>query len=233
VSRRAQSTIIGVAVLLAVTVVSLTTLTVVVGSVVEESADAAAERRVAASLDDALDPQRSGRHERRVALHGGRLRVVDRSVRLLDGDAVVSTRSVGGLVYAVGPRRVRAVAGATVRAAGGGARLHGAPPVAARNQTLFVGLPVLDASPVAVAGDATVSLRTNVSHERRHLDGGVDGLAVETRTPGVWERRFESLGARTTRRSFDDDGVPSVVAHFPDVREAYVFVHELRLEVGR
>jgi hypothetical protein len=231
---RAQSTIIGVAVLLALTVVSLTALTVAVGSVVEEGADAAAERRVAASMDAALDSERRGRSARDLALHGGRLRVVDRSVRFLDGTDVTLDRPVGGLVYAAGERRVRTVAGTTVRGTGRGARIHGDPPgVAVRDRTLFVSLPVLGAPSVAAAGDTTVVLRTNVTHSRLDPPGGVDGVAVETRTPAVWERRFETLGARTARRSFDDDGVPSVVARFPAVREVHVFVHELRLEVGR
>ncbi|MFB6102188.1 MAG: hypothetical protein ABEJ73_06440 [Haloplanus sp.] len=230
---RAQSTIIGVAILLALTVVSLSALTVVVGSLVEESANAAEERRVAATMDAALDPERSGRHERRLPLAEGRLRTVDRSLRVLDGSDPVVEQSVGGLVYAAGDRRVRYVAGATVRSAGNGSRLSGEPSIATRERTLFVGVPVLGASGVAVGGDATVTLRTNVTHDRRHLSGDGYGLAVETRTPGVWERRFGALGATTTRDSFDDDGVPSVVARFPAVRDVYVFVHDLNLEVGR
>jgi hypothetical protein len=231
---RGQSTIIGVAVLLALTVVSLTALTVAVGSVVEEGANAAAERRVASSMDTALDSERRGRSARRLALHGGRLRVVDRSVRFLDGGEVVFHQPVGGLAYDAGDRRVRSVAGTTVRGAGRRARLHGDPPgVSVRDRRLFVSLPALGAPPVAVTGDATVTLRTNVTHARRDLPGGVDGVAVETRTPTVWEHRFEALGARTERRSLDDDDVPSVVARFPAVREVRVLVHDLRLEVGR
>ncbi|WP_338741156.1 DUF7289 family protein [Haloplanus salilacus] len=227
---RGQSAIIGVAVLLAVTVVSITALTVAVGSVVDESATAAESRSVASAMGDALDTERSGPHERRLPVAEGRLRTVERTVRLLDGTEPVVERSVGGLVYAAGDHRVRYVAGGTVRDTGSGARLHTPPPVSTRNRALFVGLPVLDADAVAVDGDAV--LRTNVTHERRRLSGRGFGLAVETRTPGVWERRFDAVGATTTRRSFDDDGVPSVVARFPDVEEVYLFVHDLNVEVG-
>jgi flagellin-like protein len=230
---RGQSAVVGVAVLLAVTVLSITALTVAVGSVVEEGATAAEARGVAASMDAALDTARSGPHEHRLAVGEGRLRTVERSVRLLDGTEPVAERSVGGLVYAAGDRRVRYVAGATVRDTGDGTRLHAQPSVSTRNRTLFVGLPVLGADAVAVDGGPTAVLRTNVTHERRRLSGDGFGLAVETRTPGVWERRFDAMGATTTRRSFDDDGVPSVVARFPGVRDVYLFVHELNLEVGR
>ena len=227
---RGQSAIIGVAVLLAVTVLSVTALTVAVGSVVEESATAAEARGVASAMDAALDTERSGPSERHLPVAEGRLRTVDRTVRLLDGTEPVVERSVGGLVYAAGDHRVRYVAGATVRDTGGGTRLHAPPSISTRNRTLFVGLPVLGADAVAVDGDGV--LRTHVTHDRRHLSGSGFGLAVETRTPGVWERRFAAMGAATTRRSFDDDGVPSVVARFPAVENVYLFVHELNLEVS-
>lgn len=230
---RAQSAPIGVAVLLAVTVVSLSALTVTVGSVVEDGATEAEARGVAASMDAALDPERSGRHERRLALHEGRLRTVDRSLRLLDGTDIAFERSVGGLVFTAGQRRVRYVTGATVGEVGDGAFLHAAPPVSVRDGTLFVGVTALDAPRVAVDGAGTVTLRTNVTHDRRHLSGRGYAVAVETRTPTVWERWFGDMGATTTRRAFDDDGVSSVVARFPDARDVYVFVHELNLEVGR
>jgi len=230
---RAQSTPIGVAVLLAVTVVSMATLTVAVGSIVDEGASEAEARGVASSMTAALDAERHGPHERSLTLHEGRLRTVERTVRVLDGTRTAFERPVGGLVFAAGDRRVRHVAGATVSATGTGASLHTPPSLSVRDGTLFVGVTALDAPAVAVGGPGTVTLRTNVTHDRRHLTGGGFAVAVETRTPTVWERVFDGAGATTTRRSFDDDDVPSVVARFPDVRDAYVFVHDLHLEVGR
>ncbi|AZH24527.1 DUF7289 family protein [Haloplanus aerogenes] len=232
-SDRAQSAPVGVAILLAVTVVSMGALTVAVGSVVEAGATQAETRAAAGSMDAALDPERSGRHERRLALHEGRLRTVDRSLRVLDGDAVVFERSVDGLVFTAGQRRVRYVAGATVGATGNGAFLHASPPLSVRDGTLFVGVTALDAPAVAVDGPGTVTLRTNVTHSRRRLSGQGYAVAVETRTPAVWERWFEDMGATTARQSFDNDDVPSVVARFPDVQDVYVFVHDMNLEVGR
>lgn len=230
---RAQSAPIGVAILLAVTVISMAVLTVAVGSVVEAGATQAEARGVAGSMDAALDPERSGPHERRLALHEGRLRTVDRSVRVLAGDEVVFGRAVGGLVFTVGDQRVRHVTGATIGDTGNGAFLRSAPPLSIREGTLFVGVTALDAPAVAVDGAGTVTLRTNVTHDRRRLSGGGFAVAVETRTPGVWERWFDDMGATTTRRSLDDDGVPSVAGRFPTVRQVYVFVHDLNLEVGR
>jgi hypothetical protein len=228
---RAQSTPVGVAVLLAVTVVSLSALTVAVGSVVEEGASEAEARGVAASMDAALDAERHGSHQRTLTLHEGRLRTVERSVRVLDGTRVVFERPVGGLTFVAGDRRVRYTAGAIARDTGTGAFFHTPPSLSVRGGTLFVGVSALDAPAVAVDGPGTVTLRTDVTHGRRHLAGRGYGVAVETRTPAVWERLFADMGASTTRRSFDDDDVPSVVARFPDVRDVYVFVHDLNLEV--
>jgi hypothetical protein len=230
---RAQSTPVGVAILLAVTVVSMSALTVAVGSVVQEGASEAEARGVAASMDAALDVERHGPNEHALTLHEGRLRTVERSVRVLDGTQVTFERRVGGLVFAAGDRRVRYAAGATVRDAGTGAYLHAPPSLSVRDGTLFLGLPVLDAAAVAVDGPGTVTLRTNVTHDRRHLTGTGYAVAIETRTPAVWERWFDDVGATTTRRSFDGDDVPSVVARFPDVEDVYVFVHDLNLVVGR
>lgn len=230
---RAQSATIGVAVLLAVTVLSIAALTVAVGSLVDETANASEARTVARAMDDALDTERNGPHERRVGLHEGRLRTVERSVRLLDGSDPAGEWSVGGLVYAAGSRRVRYVAGSIVHDTGDGVRLHTAPTVSVRDRTLFVGVSRLGADRVTVEGPATVALRTNVSHSRSHHAGRGFGLAVETETPGVWERQFEAMGATTSRRAFDDDDVPSVVGRFGAVEDVYVFVDDLGLEVSR
>ena len=230
---RAQSAPVGVAILLAVTVVSMSALTVAVGSVVQEGASEAEARGAAASIDAALDAERYGPHERPLSLHEGRLRTVERSVRVLVGNRIAFERAAGGLVFAAGDRRVRYVGGATVRGTGTGAVFHTPPSLAVRNGTLFLDVSTLDAPTVAVAGPGTVTLRTNVTHDRRRLTGSGYAVAVETRTPAVWERWFADVGATTTRRSLDDDDVPSVVARFPDARDAYVFVHDLHLEVGR
>jgi hypothetical protein len=234
-SRRAQSSVVGVALLLGLTVVSFTALTVAVGMVAEEGSNAANARRVAGSLDAALETEGSGPGERRVALGGGRLRTVDRTAGVVAADtgAFVLRRQVGAVVYADGERRVRHVAGATVRQASptAGGHFHSPPSVSFRNRTLFVGLTVVDASDTVLDGETTATLSTNITHRRYHRSGSGFAVAIETRTPGPFERYFEALGATTTRES--DDGVPTVVARFPTAREVYVFVHRIELEVGR
>jgi len=230
---RAQSSIVGVAVLLAVAVVSIAALTVAVGSVIDEGASEAASQDVAASIDDAFDTERSGSHTARLPLYDGRLRTVERSVRILDGPSVAFEYAVDGLVFTAADREVRYLSGATIRSTGGNAAFYTPPPITTRNRSLFLNVATLDTTSVAVDGATAVTLRTNVTHDRRELRGRGTAIAIETRTPAVWERWFESTDATTTRRDIDDDGVPSVVARFPNVRSTYVFVHDLHLEVGR
>lgn len=231
---RAQSHVVGVAVMLGVTVVALGTVTASLGAVVQGSAAAADANRVAADLDDALRPVEATGHRRgEVSFTSGELVVVERELRILDGAGVVETVPVDALVFRAGEQRVVYLAGAVVRSTGSGAHLHARPPIAASEGVMVVGAPRLNASDrrVATTEPTTVALETNVSHRRQALGDGEYRVAMETTTPGAWERYFERAGATTTRRDLDGDGVDSVVGTFPGVRTGYLVVHDLRLEV--
>lgn len=235
---RAQSNVVGVAVMLGVTVVAMAAVTASVGTVIQGSAATADTTRVAEDLDDALRAVEATGHRRgRVSFTDGELAVVERELRVLDEDGVVETVQVDGLKFTAGDQRVVYLAGAVVRDAGAGGQLYGGPPITASRGpggVLVVGAPVLNASHASVgaSGGTTVVLATDVTHERRTLGNGTYRVAVETTTPGPWERAFERRGATVEdRRDFDDDGVASVVARFPGERVGYLVVHDLSLEV--
>lgn len=235
---RAQSNVVGVALLLGVTVMALAALTASVGTVIEGSAASADAQRVATDLDAALEPvEATGDNRGRVSFTEGELEVVDRELRVLDASGVVRTLSVDALEFAAGSQRVVYLAGAVIRETGSGAEMSAAPPLTASRGSggvLVVGAPVLNASTTAIAatGSTTAVLSTDVSHERTELGNGTYRVAVETRTPGAWTRFFEDRGATVTgRRDFDGDGVRSVVAKFTGERVGYLVEHDLRLEV--
>ncbi|MFD1526463.1 DUF7289 family protein, partial [Halolamina salina] len=187
--RRAQSHVVGVALLLAITTISMGALTAGVGDVVESNAAAADADRVADALA-AMEPSESTGVERHdLAFGEGSLTVESRTVRLLDGDGVVAEHEADALVFEAGERRVTFLAGAVARGAGNASLLDERPPIATGDGLLLVGLPVLNASGTAsVAGESvSATLRTETSHERRELGGGEYRLAVETATPGAWE----------------------------------------------
>lgn len=235
---RAQSAVVGVAVLLGITVVGIGVLTAAAGAAVEEGAATAATSRVADGLDDALDAGTAAETEATVRLSGGTLRVADRSVRVLNDSGVVRSVNAGALVYESGDRRVTAVAGAVTTGLTdrtGRSSMSAPPSVAPANGTLYVGVPALNATGTdAISARGTtlpVTLRTAPTHERRLLESGRYRVAVETTAPDAWERGFRRRGAATSRRDFDGDGVPSVVAAFPGERTVHLVVHDLRLDV--
>lgn len=238
---RAQSAVVGVAVLLGITVVGIGVLTAAAGTVIEEGAAATATARVADGVDDALDAGIAAETETTVRLSDGTLRTADRTVRVLNDSGVVRSVNAGALVYESGDRRVSAVAGAVttdLTGRSGRSSMSAPPSVAAANGTLYVGVPALNASGTdAVSARGTtlpVTLRTAPTHERRILPAGRYRVAVETTAPEAWERGFRRRGATTSRRDFDGDGVPSVVAAFPGERTVHLIVHDLhlRMEVG-
>lgn len=238
---RAQSNVVGVAVLLGITVIALGALTASIGAVVESNAATADAHRVADGFDRALEPvETTGYSRGRVSASSGRFYTADRELRVLDGSGVVATVSVDALVYESEGREVRAIGGAITRGGSGGARMYRPPPITASRQAsgvLVVGAPRLNASSVAVGGDGPTDLvlRSNITHERRSLGNGTYRIAVETETPHAWQSYFERLNATVvaTDRDADGDGVTSVVARFPGDRTAYLVVHDMRLEVDR
>ncbi|PSQ16386.1 hypothetical protein BRD00_11115 [Halobacteriales archaeon QS_8_69_26] len=235
---RAQSNVVGVAILLGLTVVAMGALTAGIGAVVEENAATADAHRVSDGFDRSLRPvETTGAHRGRVSFAEGTLRTVERDLRVI-GDGTTHTVQVDALVYEGDGHRVAFLAGAIVRGTAPGAVMERQPPITASRGSggvLVVGAPKLNASPVARSGsEVSATLHTDVTHDRTRLGEGEYTVAIETETPRAWERAFERLGATVvaTDRDFDGDGVTSVVARFPGDRVAYLVVHDMRLEVS-
>lgn len=233
---RAQSSVVGVALLLGVTVVTLGVLTASVGVLVEGHAARADADRVAADLRSGLRPVEStGHRTATVRFGGGRLYTAERQLRVSDATGAVANVDIGALVYENGDRRVAAVAGAVVRGRGENAWFAEPPPVVGSesNGVLVVGAANLSANPSSVGGGRVAAdLVTNVTHDRRSLGPGRYEVAVETEAPAAFERYFAERGATVGRTDRDGDGVVSVVAEFPGRRRAYLVEHRTRLEVA-
>lgn len=234
---RAQSNVVGVALLMGITVVALAGLTAGVGTVVEHNAASADAERVASDFTTALAPvETTGYHRGEVRFASGRLYTVERELRVLDSSGVRRTVETGGLVFESRDRRVAYVAGAVVRGGPGESWLHESPPLTTdeRSHVLIVSAPRLNASDVAVSGSesTTVTLQSRVTHERISLGNRTFRVAIEAETPAAFARWFESQGATTTRRDFDGDGIDSVVGRFPGDRVGYLVIHDVHLEVN-
>ncbi|MFB6281948.1 MAG: hypothetical protein ABEH40_08015 [Haloferacaceae archaeon] len=227
---RGQSSVIGVAILVAATVVAVAGMTAAVGTVIEDRATTAAADRTAAAFDEALDPNAAGPGRERIVLAGGRLRTVERTLRVRAAGRTVATYEVGGLRYEARGRSVTYVSGAIVRSTPACATVRGDPPVRAAEGDLFVSVVALGTDPGRVTDAGRVTLRTNASHERRRLDPGEYRIAVETRAPGAWARRFDAAEG-TTRTDIDGDGVPSAVVDPAGEGRVRLAIHRLDLEV--
>lgn len=232
---RAQSHVVGVALLLGITTAALGGLTVAVGDVLEADTAGLDADRVASDLDAAFRPVAvTGRHTGTVSFLDGRLRSVERTVRLVNDSGTVAQLSADGVVYRAEPAvRVAWLFGAVVRGQPGNAGLATEPPLAVGGREVVIGVPTVNASfDVSGDGGQTVGVHTRVRHERRSLGTDTWRLAVETTTPAAWERWFRDRGVtNVSRRDYDDDGTVSVVAGFPGDRRATLVVHRVDVEV--
>jgi flagellin-like protein len=235
VTGRGQSNVVGVAILLGVTVVALGALTASVGTVVDQHAAASDTRRVAGDLGDALRPvETTGVHRGDVAFTDGELDLVEREVRVLNTSGVVATVDANALRFSAGSREATYLAGGVLVAGDGWARARSPLAVAADPDVLVVSVPALRGNvSLAASGGSGVTrtVRSNVSHHRRSLGDAGYRVAVETEHVDAVAGEFESMGATTTTRDFDDDDVPSVVASFDGVRTGYLVVHETEVTV--
>ncbi|MEF8821650.1 MAG: type IV pilin [Halovenus sp.] len=233
---RAQSHVVGVALMLGLAVVALGSLTVGVGTFVDSQAASADAQRMADGLDRAVQgTERTGFHSHSVSFSDGTLRTTDRTLRVLENNSIIQSYEIEALVYENDEFRITAVAGAVLRDSGHSSSLVSGPSVTSsrRNGVLVVGVPRLNASHTSVGGQGTItnSIETNVSHERFALGTGEYAVAIETATPAPFERYFEERDGTTRRRSFGGDEHESVVVTFPTNRQGYVVVHDLNLEV--
>jgi hypothetical protein len=231
---RAQSHVVGAVLLLGLTVIALGGLTAAVGAVVEDQTARADTTRVAQQFDDAIRPvETTGHRSGSVRFTSGHLGVRERSLRVFKNGSLVADLQADALVFQQDDRRVASVAGAIARGRPGNAWLDREPPIAAGPDAVVVGATRLNGSgAVSGTGGVTVSLATNVSHERVEHGPGEYRVAIETATPLAFERYADSFDATTNVGDVDGDGVPSLVIDFDGVREGYTVVHDLRLEVG-
>lgn len=231
---RAQSHVVGVALMLGLAVVALGTLTVGVGTLVDSQAAGADAQQVATDLDRAvIGAERTGFHSHEISFSGGQLTTEDRTLRVLDGGSVIAEYDVDALVFENGDHRVVSLAGAVLHETGSGAVLTSSPPIthSESNEVVVVGATVLNTDHDAVSGGGVRrAIETNVSHQRYDLGTGEFAVAIETETPDAFERHYEDLPVDS--RQFAGDETDSVVVTFPGTRQGYLVVHDLRLEVN-
>lgn len=237
---RGQSSVIGVALLVGVTMLALGGMAVAVGGVVEDAATDSDIRRVTADFDRAFRAvETTGQNRATIQFSEGTMSTEHRTLRLLNDTGVVETYNVNATVYSTGTRqgtdgdrRVTALGGAILSTQGDYTHVVRPPPIASGPDVLVVGVPVYHGAESIGGTRLTLTVETSVTHSRRTLGTDRWRVAVETTTPDAWNRTMRRRGATTEElRDFDGDGIPSVVARFPDPRTAHVVRHDVQLEV--
>ncbi|GAB7092501.1 hypothetical protein JCM18237_27720 [Halorubrum luteum] len=234
-STRARSHVVGVALLIGITMVSLGALTAAVGTIVDSNAAVSDVDRVATGFDDAIDPiEGTGTHTGRVTFTDGELRAESRMIRVFHGNELALRRETDALVYDRGEYAVTAVAGAIVRDHAGSRSLARDPPVSASEEVVVLGVVDLDIAEDTLesSGLSTRTFRSDVTHERviQNWDGEWT-VSVETPTPEPWLTAFEATGASVRTGYFDGDTHVSVIATYEGERTLQAVLHRIDTEV--
>jgi hypothetical protein len=234
---RGQSAIIGVALLLGLTIVSVGVLTAGTGILVDEAAKGADAKRVADRMATAYNPSTlEGSATLSLALTGGQVSTAERRITVRRFGDVVAAFDTNVLQFEEGNHQVTVIGQAIVRGQAGRARFVRTP----RLVTLFGsdGDRTLSISIVALAGriDQTVTnqeplrLHLNGSHDRRNPGAGRYTISIETATPGIWQDYLTDI-ARSVRIVGDDSsGTKLVVAELGRVSRARLIVHRVEVE---
>ncbi|GGM68759.1 hypothetical protein J2752_002038 [Halarchaeum rubridurum] len=232
---RGQSHVVGVALLCCVAVVSMAAVTGSVGGVVGETAANADATRVADALDGAVGPTvGTGHATRRVPFAAGRLHTAARDVRVLDANGTVARYRTNAVTFDAANRGVTSVAGTTVVRTRGWARVTGPVRATAVPDALVLDLVVVEGDVDVSGRGGGATLRTDTTVTRETLAGGTYRLAVETRHPEAFARRYGRdgvPGAVVGERDFDGDGIESVVVAYPPAARAYVVVRTVEVAV--
>lgn len=226
--------------LLAITVIGIGGLTAGIGAVIESNAASADATSVVDGFEEALQPTATtGDRTGELRFSEGHIHTEPRRIRVLNESGVIETVAADALVYESSDERVAYHGDAIVRGTPGNAWFRSDPAITIdRNDggPLIVNAPTLNTTRIGVSGGSArpVRLATTVTHDRQALGDDEYRIAVETSTPGPWERFFEDVGAsvEATDRTFPGDEEPSVVARIDGERTGYLVTHDMRLEVG-
>lgn len=228
---RAQSAVIGVALLMVITVVSIGVLTAGTGVLVDEAGRNADVQRVTDRLLEGYEPRTLlGGSTISLPVTGGTLETVPRTIEIRRAGSPVEIFETAGIRYRRAGHSVTAVGQAILRDRGGRARFIREP----RLVRVFEsgGKRVLSISVVLVEDtlDHTVHrageqrLTVMATHERRMLEPGRYAIALETTAPEAWERALEDLAKWIRIEERGEDGRYRLLVEFGRV-------HEVRLVV--
>lgn len=234
---RGQSAIIGVALLLGLTIVSVGVLTAGSGILVDEAAQGADAQRVADRLVTAYNPTTlEGTTTLSLAPTGGQFTTAERRITLRRFGEVVATFETKALRFDRGGHHVIVLGQAIIRGQADRARFVREPGLV----TVFgaEGERTLSVSVIALTGqvDQTMTQQQRLrlplrgSHERRDPGAGGYTISIESATPELWEEYLADIALSV--RIVGDDGSETklVIAELGRVSRARLIIHQVEIK---
>lgn len=234
---RGQSAVIGVALLLGLTIVSVGVLTAGTGMLVDEAAQGADANRVADRWATAYNPTTlEGTTTLSIALTGGQFTTKERRITVRRFGDVVGTFETNVLVFEEGDHQVTVIGQAVVRGQAGRARFVRNPSLVTvfgseDDRTLSISIVALSGQvDKGVRSQTPLRLQLTGSHERRDPGAGRYTISIETATPKIWVDYLADL-ARSVRIVGDDSSQTKlVVAELGQVSRARLIIHRVEVE---
>jgi flagellin-like protein len=236
--QRAQSAVIGVALLMVITVVSIGVLTAGTGLLVDEAGRNADAQRVADRLLAGYEPRTLlGATTISLPVTGGHLYTVPRTIEVHRFGDPVATFETAAIRYQRAGHRVSASGQALVQGRGPDARFLRRPALVTVLEA--EGQRVLSISVVRIESDidhgvdrpGSLALSLVATHERRELDPGRYTLSLETDEPVLWERALGQVAKWTRVQETDTPGQYRIVAEIGRVDQVRLLVTHLEVRI--
>lgn len=233
---RGQSAIIGVALLLALTIVSVGVLTAGTGILVDEAAQGADAQRLADRLITAYNPTTlEGTTTLSLSLTGGQIKTAPRRITIRRFGDIVATFETQSLRFQRGDHYVSVLGQAVVRGQAGRARFVRDPGMVSvfgtgEDRTLSLSIVTL-AGPLdqTVMEGESLQLAFQASHERRDPGAGRYTISIETATPDPWVEYFEDSAVSVRVIGEPESQTQVVIAELGRVSRARLIVHHVEL----
>jgi flagellin-like protein len=234
---RGQSAVIGVALLLAITVVSVGVLTAGTSILVEEAAQEADLERIGDTIVSGYQPTTlEGTRTMSLSLTGGTLLTEQREITVSRyGDVIARVQTVA-LRYERANRAVSIVGGGILQTRAGGTAFVREPNMVSSfggdgERILILSLVALTGTvEESIDEPRRVPLAFEATHERRDPGAGRYTVRLETAHPSVWMRYFEERGVDVRLVDHPGEAADVVVADLGLVTEARLIIHHVEVQ---
>ncbi|WP_330631336.1 DUF7289 family protein [Halocatena halophila] len=226
---RGQSHVVGVALLLAITIISMSVLTMSVGTLIDAGQSRDEHERVGTALERLNDPSSPDRTSLTATI--GTISTAPREITVSTSTGADYRFETTAIVYTNGHHRVSTLCGAVISGQPGNAWFRSTPRVFSPESASvrLIRLTAISTSGFdRLQGAHTFNRqRSRTHHSHDTLTGS---LSIETATPGPFERFFRARGYAPSREDPDSDGIPSVSVSFTQKRRTILMIRNITVE---